>query len=172
MLEVVREPHVHDYFPMPISESTSDFLKMIATGIIVLSFIYRGLHLGDNATIYIKRWSFMYFLKGVIQLVTIIPAADGVAQCSDRGLMKLIQVGNCADMMFSGHTAITFLTCPRKYRFIIVPVMMILLVLTKLHYTGDVIMAVIAAKWIEYEIPLKKKDEEKESEEDQETNRA
>jgi hypothetical protein len=45
-------------------------------------------------------------------------------------------------------------------------------VLTKLHYTGDVIMAVIAAKWIEYEIPLKKKDEEKESEEGQETNRA
>ena len=66
-------------------------------------------------------------------------------------------MGNCADMMFSGHTAITYLTCPRKYRFIIVPVMMCLLGLTKLHYTGDVIMAVITSRLIEYELPLKKK---------------
>lgn len=66
-------------------------------------------------------------------------------------------MGNCADMMFSGHTAITYLTCPRKYRFIIVPTMMSLLVLTKLHYTGDVLMALITARLIEYELPLQKK---------------
>lgn len=71
-----------------------------------------------------------------------------------------MQMGNCADMMFSGHTAITYLTCPRKYRFIIVPVMMTLLVLCKLHYTGDVLMALIAARLIEYELPLKEKSED------------
>lgn len=69
-------------------------------------------------------------------------------------------------MMFSGHTAITYLTCPKKYRYIIVPVMMTILVLCKLHYTGDVIMALITARWIEFELPLKKHDEDEPTEDE------
>jgi hypothetical protein len=157
MEEVIRDPSVHDCFPMTISESTTDFLKLITTLILVLNFIYRGLHLGDNAPIYFKRWSLMYFLKGVMWTITIIPASDGTDQRSTRSLAKMMQMGNCADMMFSGHTAITYLTCPRKYRFIIVPIMMSPLVITNAHYTGDVIMALITARLIEYELPLKKK---------------
>ena len=66
MVEVLRDPTVHDYFPMVVSENVSDSLKLSATFILVLCFIYRGLHLGDNATIYFKRWSLMYFMKGII----------------------------------------------------------------------------------------------------------
>ena len=112
MVEVLRDPTVHDYFPMTISENLSDSLKLLATSIIVLSSIYRGLHMGENASVFFKRFSTMYFLKGVIQMITIIPASDGVSQCSTRSLAKMMQMGNCADMMFSGHTAITYLTCP------------------------------------------------------------
>lgn len=95
-------------------------------------------------------------------MITIIPASDGVSQCSTRSLAKMMQMGNCADMMFSGHTAITYLTCPQKYRPFIVGVMGSILVLTKLHYTSDVIMAIIASRWIEYELPLKEAENEPE----------
>ena len=42
----------------------------------------------------------------------------------------------------------------------IVTAMGTILILTKLHYTSDVIMAIIAARWIEYELPLKESEEE------------
>ena len=66
MVEVLRDPTVHDYFPMVISENVTDALKLLATFILVMCFIYRGLHLGDNAATYFKMWSLMYFLKGVV----------------------------------------------------------------------------------------------------------
>ena len=47
----------------------------------------------------------------------------------------------------------------------IVPVMMVCLVLTKIHYCSDVIMGVITARCIEYELPLRKKAREPEGKE-------
>jgi hypothetical protein len=121
MVEVLRDPSVHDYFPMVISKKVSDSLELLTTVILVLCLIYRGLHLGENASIHFKRYSPVYLMKGFIQTITIIPASDGVPQCRTRSLATMMLKGNCADMMFSGHTAATYLTCPRKYRFIIVP---------------------------------------------------
>ena len=60
-------------------------------------------------------------------------------------------------MMFSGHTAITYLTCPRKYRVYIVMAMMSLLVLIKMHYTSDVLVAVLVSRLIEHELPFESK---------------
>ena len=145
MVEVLKDPTVHDYFPTDLNENATNFLKALANLIIVLNFLYRFLHLGDNTATYFKRWSLMYFMKGFIQTITIIPAPDGVDQCRDRSLTEMMAMANCADMMFSGHTAITYLTCPQKYRLVIVPVVMTILVVTQLHYTADVIVAVIAA---------------------------
>ncbi len=47
----------------------------------------------------------------------------------------------------------------------IVPVMMVCLVLTKIHYCSDVIMGVITARCIEYELPLRNKSREPEGRE-------
>jgi hypothetical protein len=113
--------------------------------------------MGDQVEIYIKRFAFMYFLKGITQLVTIEPSPDGYKQCETYTIAHMIQVGNCADMMFSGHTAITYMTCPQHYRWVIIPAIGLSLVLSKQHYCADIIMAVITARWIEYEFPLKEK---------------
>jgi hypothetical protein len=34
--------------------------------------------MGENNDIYFKRFALMYFLKGVVQTMTIVPASDGV----------------------------------------------------------------------------------------------
>ena len=53
-------------------------------------------------------------------------------------------------MMFSGHTALTYLTCPPNYRVIVVPVIMTLLVLVEYHYMSDVLVAVLISMLIEF----------------------
>ena len=48
-----------------------------------------------------------------------IPAVRGTDECLDRTALGVVfyMGNNCADMMFSGHTALTFLAAPVKERF-------------------------------------------------------
>ena len=76
--------------------------------------------------------------------MTIVPAADKeIEHCRLRTKLEMVTQGPCYDMMFSGHTALTYLTCPPKYRIVVVPVIMTLLVLVEYHYMSDVFVAVL-----------------------------
>ena len=69
----------------------------------------------------------------------------------------MLTMGSCSDMMFSGHTALTYLTCPPNYRVIVVPVIMTLLVLVEYHYMSDVFVAVLISMLIEFWFPFDEK---------------
>ena len=105
--------------------------------------------------IHIQRAALMYLLKGIVQFVTIVPAVSGTAACVDRDFIGIVfNMDNCADMMFSGHTAITYIMAPRKIKWVFVLTVAITLVLGEIHYTSDVIVATIVASWISFVIPF------------------
>ena len=59
----------------------------------------------------------MYFMKGIIQTVTLVPIPSGTDMCINRTFVAMItELGNCADMMFSGHTALAYITTPKNIR--------------------------------------------------------
>ena len=109
--------------------------------------------------IHIQRAAAMYILKAIIQFVTIVPAVSGTEECQGRGILGIIiNFGNCADMMFSGHTAITYIMAPEKLKWIFVIPVGLLLVLGEMHYTSDIIVAIIIASWLEFMIVPENKD--------------
>ena len=97
----------------------------------------------------------MYFMKGIIQTVTLVPIPSGTDMCINRTFVAMItEFGNCADMMFSGHTALAYITTPKNIRWLVVPIVGVLLLLAKMHYMSDIVVAVIVAQWIEFQIPM------------------
>jgi hypothetical protein len=97
----------------------------------------------------------MYFMKGIIQTVTLVPIPSGTDMCINRTFVAMItELGNCADMMFSGHTALAYIMVPKKIRWVVVPFVAVLLLLAKMHYLSDILVAVLVAQWIEFQIPL------------------
>lgn len=149
MLRVVQQQGVRDYFKLPFVEWASLF----ANAIPVLSVLYR-LCVGTQASVYLHRVAGLYFLKGVVQFVTVVPAVAGTAQCAHRTFWTMVAQGSCADMMFSGHTGLTFLMTPPKERPVVVTAVAILILFAEMHYMSDIIVGVIVASWLEYVLPL------------------
>lgn len=147
MLEVVRMPKVHDYWSFHTDE---DILRTMANAVPIVSVVYRvSVANFDQLDVYAKRVTLLYFLKGILQFVTVVPAADGVEQCTNRTFWEMTIAGNCADMMFSGHAGLTLLMTTPKWRPIAFIGIGSLLVLTNLHYTSDVLVVPLAIHWIE-----------------------
>ena len=152
MLEVVRLPKVHDYWSIEIDEP---ILRDMANAIPILSVLYRVANIKvDQIDTYMKRVTLLYFLKGIYQFVTIVPAADGVSQCMGRTFWVMLTSGNCADMMFSGHTGLSLLMTSPEWRPFMFLAIGMLLVMTNLHYTSDVLVAPLAVHWIESVIEM------------------
>jgi len=152
MRKVVQLECAQDYFKMPYMA----WMATAANIIPAVSIIYR-LYIGKQLNIYFKRGACLYFLKGVVQFVTIVPAVSGTDECIDRNFIDMVLYGSCADMMFSGHTGITFIMAPSKEKYIFVVSVAIFLIFGEMHYASDVIIAVIVASWIEFVIPITKK---------------
>ena len=142
-------------------ECQQDFYKFqkqewavnVANAIPVITIILRIVK-GKMTPIYLERVSLMYLLKGIIQFVTIVPTPSGSTQCVDRDFIGIIlNMGNCADMMFSGHTAMTYIMAPHHIKWLFVLPVAITLVLGEIHYVSDVIVATIVASWISFVIP-------------------
>ena len=67
MQEVLINPFVHDYFPMEISEKLVEKLEPVADTIPMLCLLQCIFsRFGENPATYLKRFSTMYFLKGLI----------------------------------------------------------------------------------------------------------
>jgi len=151
MLKILDLNGVRDYFKAPFMP----WAIPLANTIPIYVFGYR-LYYNTNLAIYIKRCACLCVLKGIVQLVTLVPAPGGIEPCRNRTFAGVIILGSCADMMFSGHTCLVYLLAPRAERFLFVIPVAIFLVLAEMHYTSDVIMAVLIGSWIEYKLPIPK----------------
>ena len=106
--------------------------------------------LSDRRTVYIKRLSLMVLLKSLLQFVTVVPGPEYSGSCDSKSSFDTVTSVICADMMFSGHTAVVFLLTSSTWRLVLVPLEAVLLVLGKQHYISDTIVAAIVSSWIEY----------------------
>jgi hypothetical protein len=97
-----------------------------------------------------KRLALMFALKGIIQFATITPQPAGVEECIGSTFWEF---KNCADMMFSGHTAFVYLLLYKcRYRYFITFTMAYQLVMAKWHYIADCLVAIIVGYAIEKKI--------------------
>lgn len=141
---------VHNIVSFDVSVEVADWCIFIAN-IILPSLLIIRIYLYGWRRELTYRLCLMYLLKGVVQLVTVVPGPFGVETCRNYSLIDIVWFGNCVDMMFSGHTAFTVLVAP--YRWVSVSVVMVLLIVGKQHYISDTLVAIIVALWLEYVIP-------------------
>lgn len=150
---------IQDYFVIDLDTMIQSHLKKIAD-VMPLLFVVYQLSLASlqksrsRSNTIMQRCALLYSLKAAIQFLTLVPAVNGIDECVNRTFIASVFYGNCADMMFSGHTGLVYLLSVGYYRFCFVPIEGLLLVLSKQHYTSDIVMAVIVAQWIEYYIPF------------------
>ena len=152
MKKIVQLDGVRDYFKMPYIP----WMAAAANAIPVISIVYR-LWKNKNTGVYFKRSAYLYALKGIVQFLTMVPAVTGTDDCIHRNMIDMILYGSCADMMFSGHTGITFIMAPQKQKYIFVGAVAVFLIFGEMHYTSDVIIAIIVASWLEFIIPMPEK---------------
>ena len=149
-LEAVRNPYIHDI--VQLSHDSAH----IAIGVLLMFYIVLALLSKPNYDVLFKRLALMAVLKTVSQSITVIPQPLGMDECVDVSFWEL---KNCADMMFSGHTAFTYLVLYRtRFRYFFTFAMAVQLVMGNWHYMSDCFMAVIVAyaieKYLPYEIYL------------------
>ena len=138
--QVLKHPVVHDLvYVYSDSADVGVWVALILSGLLCLAT-------RPDWNLLCRRLALMATLKAVVQLVTIVPSPD-VEYCRDAPIWTLKA---CADMMFSGHTAFTYLILYKcKYRNLLTFFMAFELVMGDWHYTSDTIMAVITAFAIE-----------------------
>tara|TARA_B110000858_G_scaffold64446_1_gene74656 strand:+ start:2473 stop:2997 length:525 start_codon:yes stop_codon:yes gene_type:complete len=103
-----------------------------------------------NYDLLAKRIALCFVLKGITQFLTITPQPRGVEPCRDVSFLER----NCADMMFSGHTALTYLVLYKtKWRNFLTFAMAWQLVFADWHYMSDTFVAVIVGYAIEKYLP-------------------
>jgi len=150
---------IQDYFVIDLDTKFKSHLKKISDVVPLLLVVYQLSIVSFNksrsrSNTIIQRCTLMYCLKAAIQFLTLVPAVNGIDECVHRTFIYSIFNGNCADMMFSGHTGLVYLLSAGYYRFCFVPIEGLFLVLSKQHYTSDIVVAVIVVQWIEYYIPF------------------
>jgi len=145
--EVLLHPRVHDF--VYVHSEHGDLGVMLAS---ICTIIFGALT-RPNYDLLCRRLALMSVLKAVVQMATIVPAPGGVEHCRGQSIWSFRA---CADMMFSGHTACTYLILYRfKFRWFVVVFMAFELIMGDWHYTSDCIMAVVTAYAIEKRIVYK-----------------
>jgi len=98
-----------------------------------------------------KRIALCFFLKAITQFITITPQPGGVEPCRDSTFWDL---RNCADMLFSGHTAVAYLILYKvKFRNFLTLAIAWQLVFANWHWMSDCVVAVIVSYAIEKFFP-------------------
>jgi len=146
-LEAVRHPYVHDIVALRHDSANT------AIGVLLIFYVVLALLSKPNYDILFKRLALMAVLKTISQSITIVPQPLGVDECIDVSFWEL---KNCADMMFSGHTAFTYLILNGmdiRWRYFFTFAMAVQLVMGDWHYMSDCFMAVIVAYAIEKYVP-------------------
>ena len=144
-LEAVRNPYIHDIVQLSHDSANT------AIGVLLMFYIVLALLSKPNYDLLFKRLALMAVLKTVSQSITVIPQPLGMDECVDVSFWEL---KNCADMMFSGHTAFTYLVLYRtRFRYFFTFAMAVQLVMGNWHYMSDCFMSVIVAYAIEKYLP-------------------
>lgn len=140
----IANPTYHDIIPL-----YSEYAIYAVQFLLILSVLLATITKPNYDTLF-KRLSLMYVLKGIAQLVTINPQPNGVDICINSSFWEF---RNCADMMFSGHTAFTYLILYKcKYRYFLTFAMAFQLVMANWHYIADCFIAFIVAYAVEKKI--------------------
>jgi hypothetical protein len=139
---------VHDIVSVDLPPDVKLGANIVSNALPLLIVVYCILN--DRRTVYINRLSLMVALKSLIQFVTVVPGPEYSGSCASKNSFDTVTSGICADMMFSGHTAVVFLLTSCTWRLGLVPLEAALLVLGKQHYISDTIVAAIVSSWIEY----------------------
>ena len=156
MFDVLRRPYPHDLIDV---SAELPIIRAIANSGPALAVLYRLKvdFFTERLDIYAKRAALLYLLKGFIQSITVIPQPNGVSPCQNRSFAQVVLFGsNCADMMFSGHTGLTMIMLPQTKRIPVVIIIGTCLKLTRMHYTSDILVAVLIVWQIERWLPEKK----------------
>ena len=141
----VQNPTHHDVVYL-----YSDFAENFIAVLMCLYFIFMLLS-KPNYDLLAKRMALCYALKGICQFLTIVPQPSGVEACYD---VSFFEFKNCADMMFSGHTCISYLVLYKtKWRNFLAFAMAFELVLANWHYMADCFVAFIVGYAIEKYLP-------------------
>lgn len=128
----------------------SDFADEMILVLVAVYFFFM-LVSKPNYDLLCKRVALCYLLKGITQFITITPQPGGVESCRD---VTFWEFRNCADMMFSGHTAISYLVLYKtKWRSFLTFAIAWQLVFADWHYMSDCFVGVIAAYAIEKYLP-------------------
>lgn len=152
MTSVLTYPYIHNVVRPHLTHVGA--VQLVANAIPPLSLVY-GMCTTPSRTTLVRRICIMYMWKAVLQTVTISPTPNGVDTCRNFTLLDMMaHMDNCADMMFSGHTALTMLTLPPHIRMVVVAVLGTCLVLGRMHYISDVLVAVIVSQWLEYTVRM------------------
>lgn len=104
--------------------------------------LWRVYH-GVRAT-WVGRLSRLLLMKAVLQVTVVPPPTQ---RCDTTRILWLF---SCANMMFSGHVAMTMLALKgNKYRMWWVGVQAVLVVAAGMQYTSDCLVAVLAVAYVE-----------------------
>lgn len=141
-----------------IVSNTSDYSKYRNVPNILISFIFLfailPLVITPNKAFFtslFKYASILLFIRSITTLVTILPAQS--KNCENRKSWMTYLNGHCIDKIFSGHTSLSLLVVLLYYKYSILPRRWIhllfciqimaayCLILTRSHYTVDVIVA-------------------------------
>jgi hypothetical protein len=143
---------VHDFYTVSLPDEVELVVTFAANMIPIIVTIVYIMQMQGCRAVDIRRLALMYFLKGLIQFVTIVPGPAYIDGCVGKSFLEVMSAGICADMMFSGHTGIVFLLTGSYWRWLMVPLEAVLLVLGKQHYISDTIVSTIVCSWIELRV--------------------
>ncbi len=144
-LEAVARPYIHDFINLQ-HDAADAMIAMLVVLACVLCFLSK-----PNYDLVCRRLALMFVLKGVSESITIVPQPGGVQECVG---ITFWQLKNCADMMFSGHTAFTYLILYRtRFRRFFTFAMAFELVMGNWHYMSDCFMAFIVSYAVEKYFP-------------------
>ena len=147
-VEAIARPYIHDVIHLEY-EGSDIMVNLILGFSILLCWLSK-----PNWDLLFKRLALSATLKGISQSITIVPQPLGVDECVGVPFWRL---KNCADMMFSGHTAFTYLVLYKtRYRYFFAFAMAFELVMAKWHYMSDCFIAFIVGYAIEKYLPVEK----------------
>lgn len=142
MLSALANPTVHDIFSFAVDDVYVWYAAIMFPVIPLAWRAYKGITVR-----WVGQLSRIILLKAILQFVTVVPAPSGMRDCDPDAVFWIF---SCANMMFSGPTALTMLALQGlDQRWILVTLQSVLVLLAGVHYASDCIVATVAVSYVE-----------------------
>ena len=142
MLSAIANPTIHDIISFPIDNV---YVWHAALWFPMGPLVWRAC---NGVTVkWVGQLSRLILFKAVLQVLTVTPAPSGMRDCDPAAVFWLF---SCANMMFSGQVAVTMLALQGfEYRWVFAFIQSIFVVVTRVHYISDCVVAVLAVLYVE-----------------------